>query len=343
MRRSSFAESAMQEANSLYERLRVLAVEDPREARKLFLFTFEANEPNLADLLTALRSPGEGRLRQVVANAVRSHPEKARLVNELIRWRETETDEFTRRAIEGALAGVDRTTLTDSSYRQPVAIPSELGDVYRYVSDRLRHRLRNTMLSVQTQASRLKRAIGTNVESEIQGILGRLNDSIIAMGRDLEATSLDPEYFRERSIGLLDWLAQFHARYSSKYPSITLRFSEAVDDTVRVVANEYLLETLFWNLWANAHQAIGDTCQIIISLRSSGDRIEVLISDNGGGFPRELKDVVFQQVYSTKEQGRGRGMLEVQDAVERLGGRIELYATGVEDFRVRIYLPKELP
>jgi len=331
----------MHEANSLYERLRLLAVEDPREARNLFLLTFEANGPSLIDLLATLRNPGEGRLRQVVANAVRSHPDKARLVSELIRWRESETDEFTRRAIEGALSGVDRTMLKEPSVRQPVASPSELGDVYRYVSDRLRHRLRNTMLSVQTQASRLKRTIGSDAAGEIHGILGRLNDAIVSMGRDLEATNLDPEYFRERSIALMDWLGQFHVRYSAKYPSITLRFAGAEDDKVRVLANDYLLETLFWNVWANAHQAVGDTCQITVSMRSTDEQIELLISDNGDGFPRDLRDVVFQQVYSTKEQGRGRGMLEVQDAVERLGGRIELYAAGIEDFRIRIYLPRD--
>jgi signal transduction histidine kinase len=332
----------MQEANSLYEKLRLLAAEDPREARKLFLLTFDANGPSLFDLLATLRNPGEGRLRQVVANAVRSHPDKARIVNELIRWREAETDEFTRRAIEGALSGVDRTALKELSTRQPVGSPSELGDVYRYVSDRLRHRLRNTMLSVQTQASRLKRTIGSDSVGDVQGILGRLNDAIISMGRDLEATSLDPEYFRERSIALSDWLAQFHVRYSTRYPSITLRFVDAGDNKVRVLANEYLLETLFWNVWANAHQAVGDACQIIVSMRNTNERIELLISDNGDGFPRDIRDVVFQQVYSTKEQGRGRGMLEVQDAVERLGGRIELYAAGVEDFRIRIYLPSDM-
>jgi signal transduction histidine kinase len=198
------------------------------------------------------------------------------------------------------------------------------------------------MLSVEAQASRLKRLIGANVDSDVQGVLGRLNDSIISMGRDLEATSLDPEYFRERSVALSDWLVQFHTRYSAKYPSITLRFVDADDEKVRVVANEYLLETLFWNLWTNAHQAVGNTCHINIGIQSTSERVELLISDNGNGFPSDLNGVVFQQVYSTKEPGRGRGMLEVQDAVERLGGRIELYAVDIDDFRIRIHLPKNL-
>ena len=145
----------------LYERLRRLAVEDPREARGVFLAAFEAKSPGLADLFARLRKPNAGRLRQVVANSVRAHPEKARIVSELLQWRETETDEFTRRAIDGALVDVDSTALREDKNLQKVAAPSELVDMYRYVADRLRHRLRNTMLAAQAQASRLNRLTAT--------------------------------------------------------------------------------------------------------------------------------------------------------------------------------------
>jgi len=87
----------------LYERLRRLAVEDPREARGVFLRRSKRSRRALADLFARLRNPTLDGCRQVVANSVRAHPEKARIVSELLQWRETETDEFTRRAIDGAL------------------------------------------------------------------------------------------------------------------------------------------------------------------------------------------------------------------------------------------------
>ena len=331
----------MQNDSFLYERLKQLAVEDPREARKVFLAVFAANGPELSDLLIRLRNPDDGRLRQVIANAVRQQPSKARLVNELLSWRESETDEFTRRAIEGALLDVNTSSFRESSANATPAVQSALGDVYRYVSDRLRHRLRNTMLSVQTQSSRLKRTIDSSNDSELLQILGRLDDAIISMGRDLEATNVDPEHFRLREIVLDDWVEQFHTRYSLRYPSIDLRFTGPPHPKARVRANDYLLETIFWNLWANAHQAVGENCQIAVSIGRSNQRVELLITDNGAGFPYDLKDVVFQQVYSTKEQGRGRGMMEVQDAVERLGGSIELRSVETENCRIRLSLPAE--
>ena len=65
-------------------------------------------------------------------------------------------------------------------------------------------------------------------------------------------------------------------------------------------------------------------------------------SDNGEGFSPELREIVFQQVYSSKNNsGRGRGLMEIQDAVERLAGRVELYEAKPSDFRIRISVPLE--
>jgi len=329
-------------ADGLYERLRRLAVEDPREAKKLFLTIFEANSQELSEFLTRLRRQNEGRLRQVVANSVRAHPEKERIVPELIRWREVETDEFTRRAIEGALVDVDSVRVRTGTLQEQTAARSELADTYRYVSDRLRHRLRNTMLSAQAQANRLKKLMTADPESEVQTIVGKLNDAMVSLGRDLEATDVDPEYFWQRSIALADWLQQLNLRYAAQYTAINLRLVNTESPPVRIFANDYLLETIFWNIWVNAQQATGIACEITIVFRVTGRELELLISDNGEGFSHELKDIVFQQIYSTKNLGRGRGLLEIQDAVERLAGRVELYEANPAEYRIRLYLPMEV-
>jgi phosphoserine phosphatase RsbU/P len=91
---------------TLYERLRYLAVEDPREARKVFLGLLDAGGPTLDQFLGRISSPADGRLRQLVAGALRSHRDRERLAPHLIAWQETETDEFTYRAIAGALRGL---------------------------------------------------------------------------------------------------------------------------------------------------------------------------------------------------------------------------------------------
>jgi C4-dicarboxylate-specific signal transduction histidine kinase len=332
----------MRAPDGIFERLRKLAVEDPNEARRLFLEVFDANSEELRELLTQLRRPNEGRLRQIVANTIRNHSEKQRVIPELLHWRVNETDEFARRAIEAALADVDIRAAPEPANQD--ALPSRhLADLYRYVSSRLRHRLRNTMLSAQTQANRLTKLLPTGTSADIQTTIAKLNDAMLRIGRDLEATDVDDEYFRQRSVSLSDWLERLNAQYAATFRPITLQIIKPNAEACRIFGSDYLLETMFWNIWLNAQQAVGDrNCEITIEFLQHGEEVELLINDNGDGFPSDLKDVLFQQVYSTKSPGRGRGMLEIQDAVERLGGDIELYVAREREYRIRVHLPLDL-
>jgi signal transduction histidine kinase len=324
---------------ALYERLRILAVKDPKEARKLFLAAFESNSTELHSFFAILARPNEGRLRQLVANALKNHPEKRRIVNELFRWREAETDEFARRAIEGALADVEPRYGREARTEWDIPRPSEVGDVYRYVASRLRHRLGNFMLPAQAQASQLRKLVPTGLGMDIQTVIAKLNDAMISMGRALEATDVDPDFFRQRSIALADWLRQMNVRYTAQYTAIDVKLLNEDAESVRVFANDYLLETVFWNIWVNAQQATGPHCELIINFKTRDKNVELRILDNGGGFTSDLKDIVFQQVYSTRSSSRGRGLLEIQDAVEQLGGHVELYEARPLEYRILIRLP----
>ena len=135
--------------------------------------------------------------------------------------------------------------------------PKEVVAAYRYVSERLRHRLRNTMLSAQSQANRLKSAASTGANPDIQVALAKMNDALLSLSRELEATDADPQHFQQRSIALGDWLRNMDIQYTSRYSSLNLKLVNADGTDIRVLASNYLLETVFWNIWLNAHQAAG--------------------------------------------------------------------------------------
>lgn len=330
----------MTASETLFNRLRRLAVEDPKTARSVFLDAFEANDNDLAEFFERLRKPGDARLRQVVANAVRAHPQKNRLVPELLSWRDAETDEFTRRAIAGALVGVDASAVHQPKGSAPEALPKEIVDAYRYVSERLRHRLRNTMLSAQAQASRLRTA-ANGAAPDVQVALAKINDSLLSLSRELEATDADPQYFQRRYIALGDWLRQMDVRYTSRYSSVNLKLINGDNPETRILASDYLLEIVFWNVWLNAHQAAGTNCSVTVIFEDAGTDLVLKILDSGQGFSRELRDIAFQAMYSTRTPGRGRGLLEIQEAVERLGGQVRFYEEKPSEYRLEIRLPLE--
>jgi signal transduction histidine kinase len=306
------------------------------------LEAFEANDNGLPDLLEHLRKAGEGRLRQVIANAVRAHPLKQRLFPELIIWQDAETDEFTRRAILGAMAESGSSVPLRRKDSSAAVLPKEVVDAYKYVSERLRHRLRNTMLSVQSQANRLKSATSRDANPDIQSTLAKMNDALLSMSRELEATDADPQHFQLRSIALGDWLRQMDVRYTTRYSSLNLKLANADGPGVRVLASDYLLETVFWNIWLNAHQAAGATCTITVIFESVGQDLILKMLDSGPGFSRDMKEVAFQAMFSTKTAGRGRGLLEIQEAVERLAGSIRFYEAQPSEYRLQISLRLEV-
>src|SRR5437667_4571504 len=120
-RRSNYGRSAMERPEILYERLRRLAVEDPREARRVFLQILDSDSPALDLFLRRISSPADGRLRQLVATALRDHRDRERLAPHLIAWQEIETDEFTHRAIAGALEGLEARSAAQTALALEVA------------------------------------------------------------------------------------------------------------------------------------------------------------------------------------------------------------------------------
>src|SRR5258706_3984248 len=119
-RRSICARSAMQPAELVHENLLRPAVEDPREARKVFLRIFASDGSALDRFLEQMASPADGGLRHLVASALRNDRDKERLAPYLIAWHEIETDEFAKRAIAAALDGV-KTSSAQTALAQEVA------------------------------------------------------------------------------------------------------------------------------------------------------------------------------------------------------------------------------
>ena len=111
----------MQPAELLHEKLRRLAVEDPREARRVFLWLFDSGGSALEQFLGRVSSPADGRLRHLIASAMRNNRDKERLAPYLITWHEIETDEFAKRAIAAALDGVKTESAAQTALAQEVA------------------------------------------------------------------------------------------------------------------------------------------------------------------------------------------------------------------------------
>lgn len=333
---------APESAAQVFDKLRILAAEDPRTARAIFWDLLDSNSPSLDTILQSSGRPGEGRLRQLIANAVRNRPDKQRLLPTLLRWLGTETDEFARRAIEAAVEGVD--TREYQPRHVSGIFDRHFVTAYRYAAGRLKHEIRNALLDPRAELLRLKTRVEAIpdlvLRTELAAFIGQLEDAFRRFGRTVDFEPED-EHFQFRKIELPVWIETMNTEYANRYSPIRVSWiPHAFNYRMVVWANDYFLRLIFWNQWINAHQSVPNNCAIVINHQRVADRVDLIVSDNGPGFPAHFGDLAFHVQYSAAGNGRrGQGLLEIQDAVEHLQGTAQLVTFGSDEYRLKIQLP----
>jgi two-component system, NtrC family, sensor kinase len=101
------------------------------------------------------------------------------------------------------------------------------------------------------------------------------------------------------------------------------------------------------NILNNAFYAVGTghalslPPTITVSTKNLGNKIEILIKDNGPGIPSSIKDKIFQPFFTTKPagQGTGLGLSLSYDIVKAHGGEIRVESKEGEGTEFTIQLP----
>ena len=341
----NYEDNAMRESDpeSLCDELRRLAFENPRAARVKVEELLRSDDSQLFGVLRCASGPGNGRLRQMIANATRTESDRIRLQEYFGQWLEVETDEFTKRAVEHAQRGehID-TAMVCSSV--PACDPL-LVDMYRYVTGRLGHELRNALLEPKTCILKLRGAIrelaDDALRASMQSLLEQLEDDFARVGRVCEFEPTD-DHFAIQSIVLRQWLESMNTQYGKQYQAIGLTFEGSPDALkARIRGSHHFLRMVFWNLWVNSHQAANGPCRITINMEVTGDNLSVVVTDNGPGIPDRFDGLAFKDQISTKSPDRGRGFLEVQHAINELHGSAFLARQPSGELRVALRLALE--
>ena len=324
----------------LFESLRSLAATDPRRARDTLCELLDSNSAHLDRIIQRASLPGEGRVRQLIANTALIRGEQERFATDLAKWLDLETDEFTRRALEAALRGTHRPS--PAPVKHPCLVEPALVDAYRYVGERLKHQLRNALMDPLGQLIRLGGLIDgipdAPSRASLAAQLAALKDMLSGLGRIVELDNGDG-HFVVRSIHLKEWLGSFNAEYGRKFQPVQTVIETAPDDT-RIQATDYHLGIVFWNLWINSQQAVGPNCKIAVQMARVRHYLELILVDNGEGLPPDIS-VAGVPDAKPRPGHRGRGLLEIQEAVERLHGEVELVRHSDGTYRIQLRFPPE--
>lgn len=252
----------------------------------------------------------------------------------------------------------------DISKRIKVKGDDEIADICRHVNsmldrlERAQSRLHEERVSAIGDAARM---IAHDLRNPLQAILNNiyLIESKIrgsAQGSEL-AEKLDSI---KLEIRYMDKVVSDLYYYGSslKEVKVKVRVQQIVNDTLSslnipqsikvnvscegeliVDAEPTILKRVLSNIVLNAVQAMPEGGTLTVKGMREGDEVVLSVTDTGKGIPEELKDRIFEPLFTTKAKGIGLGLAVSKRLIESLGGRIEFYSKVGEGTTFTIRLP----
>ena len=111
-------------------------------------------------------------------------------------------------------------------------------------------------------------------------------------------------------------------------------------DLGRVLLN--LFNNAFYTLAEKKRQS-GEAYEprIMVSTKKSGDKVEIIVKDNGQGIPKKLIEKIFQPFFTTKPtgQGTGLGLSLSYDIIRAFGGELKVETIEGEGTEFRVQIP----
>jgi two-component system NtrC family sensor kinase len=138
-------------------------------------------------------------------------------------------------------------------------------------------------------------------------------------------------------------------RYDKRFRNV--QFEEVLDqDLPAITAVADHITQILMNLLINAADAfdrVSDASarKIRVATRAAGDEVHLAVTDNGCGMTPEVLAKAFNESFTTKPvgQGRGIGLFVCKSLIEKSGGRIELSSTPGEGTTATIFIPLRPP
>lgn len=121
-----------------------------------------------------------------------------------------------------------------------------------------------------------------------------------------------------------------------------IQFTFAIsDDLIEICADEIQLSQILVNLLRNAIEAVNDDNGVVsLAVDHVEDAVRFCIKDNGVGMTAQVKEHLFDPLFTTKARGTGLGLATVKMLVERHGGTIKVESVEGKGTDVCVLIPK---
>jgi two-component system nitrogen regulation sensor histidine kinase NtrY len=219
-------------------------------------------------------------------------------------------------------------------------VAAQRQSAWREVARRIAHEIKNPLTPIQLSAERLSRKYGPLL-TEDRDVFDNCTQTIIRQVGSLErmvdafsafAQMPQPEF---EPINLIDALADVLFEQGVAFPNIRFKRIGIWPETLPVRGDERLLTQALTNIYKNAAEAVlrdsdqkDDTWvgEVETLIQDHGESLQIIIRDNGPGWPMADIDRLLEPYVTTRDGGTGLGLPIVKRIVEDHAGTISLSA-----------------
>ncbi len=220
------------------------------------------------------------------------------------------------------------------------------------MSTQIAHEIRNPLNALGLKLELLEDSI-----DEVAADLGEdtrktLLEAIHSSGKEIDRLRDITDYYlkfakfpkvEKEAVDLYTVLCDVVALYEQEARSRGIVVEKELEGPLKTHADPNLLRHAVANLLKNAMEATAampGEGRILLRAFREGQRVRILVKDNGPGIPPEQLGSVFDPFFSTKESGTGLGLTLVQQVVQEHGGTVGCSSEPGEGTVFKITLPE---
>lgn len=234
-------------------------------------------------------------------------------------------------------------TMAISGLQVAVVAQSTAGAGELEVLATVNHEMANGLTAMASVAARARRT-GTSADDvaealrQIEQAASDTLRSVHSTRRALRRRSTRSERPVAADLGplLRDLVDSFAAVATRRHVQVV----SDIEDQLVAAAPPGDLRSILWNLMKNAIEAVADEGSVRVEARPDGQRIRIVVEDDGPGMDAETRGRVFDPYFTTKREGSGLGLPLVKHLTQRLGGQLEMESEPGQGARFFVWLPR---
>ncbi len=210
------------------------------------------------------------------------------------------------------------------------------------VAVRMAHEIKNPLTPILLSAQRLRNLFLDKLDEKDSQVIDKTTQTIIDQVASMDSmVSAFADYANtpeiRKTLSSLNTLINKSASLYDNHDDVRVDL-DLSGDLPKIQLDQDAISRVLINLIKNAIEAKKDSSTLNIKiktlLKSKDGLVQIIIIDDGNGFPEEIIDHVFEPYITTKEKSGGLGLAIVQNIIEQHDGQI--FASNIKPHGARI-------